>query len=66
MTDGVQGGIDYDEGIEIAKMLDRAGIDGIVASGGTSSHNTMLMFRGDSIVQGMIDMERNPFVKLLL
>jgi len=35
-----------------------------VTSGGTSSFNPMLMFRGDSIVKGMIEVERNPIARL--
>lgn len=64
MHDGVEGGVDWDEGVETAKMLDAAGIDGIVTSGGTSSYNPMLMFRGESINAGMVEMEKNPLVKL--
>ena len=65
MTDGTKGGVDYDEGIEVAKSLDRAGIDALITSGGTSSHNTMLMFRGDSIGKGMIEMATSPVQKMI-
>jgi|GEM_PF-288198 len=65
MTDGVKGGIDYDDGIKVAQSLDTAGIDGIIASGGTSSHNTMLMFRGESIAKGMTAMASSPVSKFL-
>ncbi len=64
MSDGVTGGVDWDEGVRVAQSLDRAGIDAIVTSGGTSSFNPMLMFRGPSIHHGMIEQERNPLVKL--
>ena len=43
-----------------------AGIDGIVPSGGTSSYNSMYLFRGQSIAKGMAAMQSSPFVKLLL
>ena len=37
MTDGVKGGVSWDEGVRVAAMLDAAGIDGLVTSAGTSS-----------------------------
>ncbi len=64
LTDGVKGGLGVDEAIEVAGMLDKGGADLIIPSGGTSSMNPMLMFRGDSIVHGMIATETNPIMKL--
>ena len=66
MTDAVKGGITYEQGIEVAKSLDAAGIDGIVPSAGTSIYNSMYLFRGKSPAKGMISMQINPFVKTLL
>jgi len=65
MTDGVKGGIEYAQGIEVARSLDAAGIDGLITSGGTSSHNTMLMFRGESIAKGMAETATNIVAKTL-
>ena len=64
LTDGVKGGLKVDEAVEVAAMLDAGGADAIIPSGGTSSMNAMLMFRGDSIVKGMIETETNPLMKL--
>jgi len=64
MTDGVKGGVTWEEGVRVATLLDRAGIDAIVTSGGTSSFNPMLLFRGDSIFHGMIEQEKNPIARL--
>jgi len=64
MSDGVRGGITEEDSLKVAKSLDRAGIDGIIPSTGTSSHNTMLMFRGRSIADGMAAMQSNPLVKM--
>ncbi len=64
MMDGVKGGIQIEDAVEIAAMLDRGGIDGIITSGGTSSMNPMLLFRGDSILDGLIAQEKNPIMKL--
>lgn len=64
LTDGVRGGIHYDDAVQVAQMLDAAGIDGIITSGGTSSMNPMIMFRGDNIAHGLIENEKNPIMKL--
>jgi 2,4-dienoyl-CoA reductase-like NADH-dependent reductase (Old Yellow Enzyme family) len=64
MSDGVKGGVSYDDSIEIAAMLDAGGIDAIICSGGTSSMNPMLLFRGDSIADEMVRIEKNPLMKL--
>jgi len=66
MTDAVKGGITYVQGIEVARSLDAAGIDGLVPSAGTSSYNSMYLFKGKSIANGMIAMQTNRFVKALL
>lgn len=66
MTEGVRGGLTYDDSVEISKILDKAGIDGIVTSGGTSSMNPMIMFRGDSALKPMLKAEKDPLMKLIL
>ncbi|NRA41061.1 MAG: NADH:flavin oxidoreductase [Pseudomonadales bacterium] len=66
MTEGVRGGIHYDESVEIAKMLDQAGIDGIITSGGTSTMNPMIMFRGDNILKPMLKAEKNLLMQIIL
>ena len=64
MSDGVKGGVDWAEGVRVAGALDAGGVDAIVTSGGTSSFNPMLMFRGQSIAKGMIETEPNPIARL--
>lgn len=66
LTDGVKGGLKIDEAVEVAAMLDKGGVDALIPSGGTSSMNPMLLFHGDSIVNGMIATETNPIMKLAL
>ncbi|NRB41797.1 MAG: NADH:flavin oxidoreductase [Pseudomonadales bacterium] len=66
LTEGVRGGLHYDDAIAIGKMLDAAGIDGLVTSGGTSTMNPMIMFRGDNILQPLIKAEKNLLMKLIL
>lgn len=64
MTDGVPGGVTYEDSVRIAAMLEAGGIDVIVCSGGTSSMNPMLLFRGDSLAPGLIEHEKSPLMKL--
>ncbi|MDH3623199.1 MAG: NADH:flavin oxidoreductase [Myxococcales bacterium] len=64
MTDGVAGGVTYEDSVEIAAMLEAGGLDVIVCSGGTSSMNPMLLFRGDSLVPGLVKHERSLLMKI--
>ena len=64
LTDGVRGGLQIDEAIEVAAMLDRAGIDALICSGGTSSFNPMVYFRGETLDKGLVEIETNPIAKL--
>jgi 2,4-dienoyl-CoA reductase-like NADH-dependent reductase (Old Yellow Enzyme family) len=64
LTDGVKGGLELPEAIEVAAMLDAGGIDALICSGGTSSFNPMVYFRGDTLDKGLIEVEKNPITKL--
>jgi 2,4-dienoyl-CoA reductase-like NADH-dependent reductase (Old Yellow Enzyme family) len=64
MTDGVKGGTSYDDAVEIAALLEQGGIDAIICSGGTSSMNPMLLFRGDSMLPGLLEQEKSAIMRL--
>ena len=64
MTDGVTGGVTYEDSVEIAATLEAGGLDVIVCSGGTSSMNPMLLFRGDSLVPGLVKHEKSLLMKI--
>lgn len=64
MTDGIKDGLHFEEAIEVAAMLDKGGIDALICSGGTSSFNPMVYFRGDTLDKGLIEVEKNPITKL--
>lgn len=64
LTDGARGGLEIDEAVEVAALLDKAGIDALIPSGGTSSMNPMYLFRGDSILPGLLKVEKNAFLRL--
>ena len=64
MSDGVKGGVTYAESLDVAAMLDNGGLDCIIPSDGTSTMNPMLLFRGDSLLPGMLQQEKNPIMKI--
>jgi 2,4-dienoyl-CoA reductase-like NADH-dependent reductase (Old Yellow Enzyme family) len=64
MTDGVKGGTSYDDSVEISALLEKASIDAIICSGGTSSMNPMLLFRGDNMLPGLLEQEKSPVMRL--
>ena len=64
LTDGIKHGLHIDEAIEVGALLDEGGIDALICSGGTSSFNPMMYFRGDTLEKGLIEVEKNPLMKL--
>ena len=64
MSDGVKGGVTYEDSIEIAKLLEKGGIDVVICSDGTSSMNPMKLFHGDSMVPGLVKHEKSLIMKL--
>ena len=63
MMDGVRGGIQVDDAVEVAAALEQGGIDAIICSGGTSSMNPMLLFRGDSMLPGLLEQEKSAIMR---
>ncbi|MCB1616417.1 MAG: NADH:flavin oxidoreductase [Pseudomonadales bacterium] len=64
MTDGVKGGVHWNDSVEIASMLDKGGLDCVICSAGTSSMNPMIMFHGDNMLPNLIKNEKSPIMKL--
>jgi 2,4-dienoyl-CoA reductase-like NADH-dependent reductase (Old Yellow Enzyme family) len=64
LTDGVKGGLHIEEALEVAVMLDKGGVDALICSGGTSSFNPMVYFRGDTLDKGLLEVETNPVARL--
>lgn len=64
LTDGIKDGLQIDEAIEVAALMDAGGIDALICSGGTSSFNPMVYFRGDTLDKGLIEVEKNPITRL--
>ena len=66
LTEGVPGGLNYDDALAISKLLDAAGIDAIIPSGGTSTMNPMIMFRGGNMLPAMLKYEKSKLMKFIL
>ena len=64
LTEGVKGGIEEGEAIETAVALSDNGADLIIPSGGSSSFNPMLMFRGESFLKGLVAQEQSRVLRL--
>ena len=66
LDDACEGGLKIEDAVQIAKILEAAGIDALVTSAGRSPGNTGFMFRGDSPIPFMIKQLQSPFMKLFL
>jgi len=58
LSDGFKGGLEIDEAIEVAKALEKAGVDALVLSGGFTSKTPFYLMRGDVPLKEMIKAER--------
>jgi 2,4-dienoyl-CoA reductase-like NADH-dependent reductase (Old Yellow Enzyme family) len=57
MADGVKRGLDVDDSVEVARLLEADGhLDAIELTGGSSFQNPMFLFRGDAPVHEMAAM----------
>ncbi len=65
-ADGFAGGLGEHEAIEVAAALDRAGIDGLTTSGGSTSQNPLFLLRGGQPLSAMVAVERKPMMRLAL
>lgn len=66
LTEAFPGGLNYDDAIEVAKSLDKGGIDAIITSGGSSSLSPQFMFKGPSLLPAMLRFEKNKLMRLML
>jgi len=66
LRDGFSGGLELEESIEIVRMLEAAGIDAVVMSGGFTAKNPFYLFRGEAPLREMIEVEKNPLQRLVL
>lgn len=62
--DAVHGGMEMDESVKIAKMLERLGADALIPSGGLVSRSPMYVMRGRMPVRIMGHGIKNPFMNI--
>ena len=63
LRDGFRGGMELDESILVAKLLENEGVDGLVLSGGFVSRAPMYVMRGSMPVKIMAHYMKNPWMK---
>lgn len=63
LRDGFRGGLEINESVECAKLLQSAGLNALVMSGGFTSRTPMYLFRGKSPLKQMIPLEPNPLMR---
>jgi 2,4-dienoyl-CoA reductase-like NADH-dependent reductase (Old Yellow Enzyme family) len=64
MRDAVRGGMEPDESMKVAKILEDLGADALVLSGGLVSRSPLYVMRGRIPVQVMGSKLTNPFMKI--
>ncbi len=66
LEDGACGGLEIEEAVEVARALEREGVDALVLSGGFVARNGFYMLRGDAPIASMVEVEKNPLQKITL
>ena len=65
MLDGFRGGLSIDDGVEVARLLERDGtVDAIELTGGFTSRNPMFLMRGETPIGELIRQERSRIRRL--
>lgn len=65
-SDGFRGGLEIEEAVASAAMLDEAGIDGIITSGGTTTRSPLFLMRGERPLEQMIQVEKSALQRWVL
>lgn len=63
MRDGFHGGLELDEAIQVARLLESLGVNGLVLSGGFVSKAPMYVMRGSMPVKVMAHYMGNPMMR---
>lgn len=66
LSDGIEGGVEIDDAVALARALQDEGIDAIVGSGGFTSKNAFYLLRGRAPIPEMIAAERHPLQRWAL
>ncbi len=65
LRDGFKGGLEIEDSVAFAKLLEANDADALVLSGGFSSKNAMYLFRGPTFVAALIKVQRRKIDKLI-
>ncbi len=65
LRDGFRGGVELNDSVPFASMLEAGGADALVLSGGFSGRNAMYLFRGPTFVEELIKVQRKKIDKLI-
>jgi 2,4-dienoyl-CoA reductase-like NADH-dependent reductase (Old Yellow Enzyme family) len=66
LRDGFRGGLELPDAVALARLLEAAGADALVLSGGYTSKTPFYLFRGRRPLAEMIDAEKSRLQKLAL
>ncbi len=66
LADGVRGGLQIDDAVEIARTLERSGVTALIMSGGLVAKSALYLLRGGRPLREMIEVEKNPAQRLAL
>lgn len=66
LSDGYKGGLTIDDAVEVAKAMEKAGVDALVLSGGYTSKTPFYLMRGDIPIWGMAKSEKNFLQKIAI
>jgi 2,4-dienoyl-CoA reductase-like NADH-dependent reductase (Old Yellow Enzyme family) len=66
LRDDIPGGLELDEAVDIARALEREGVDALVLSGGIVSKSAFYLLRGGRPLREMIAVEKQPMQRLAL
>jgi 2,4-dienoyl-CoA reductase-like NADH-dependent reductase (Old Yellow Enzyme family) len=66
LRDGFAGGLEVGEAVDVARRLEREGVDAIVLSGGFTSRTPLYLLRGGRPLKEMIEVDPSRLQKLVL
>lgn len=66
LRDDIPGGLELDEAADIARALEREGVDALVLSGGIVSKSAFYLLRGGRPLAEMVAVEKKPMQRLAL
>ena len=66
LRDGFKGGVEIDEAVKVAEMLEQLGVHALMLSGGFVSKAPMYVMRGRMPLRIMSAQVRNPVVKVMI